>query len=115
MPGHTVYNLAKAGHAQLIRALALELAPAIPRQQRSPGANVWPEGESVFDPAARAYPQPNPAAKWVNPKTWQRWWRFAVASGGVSLGRFWRWMAGGVLCSSAARQRDSGRSAALNL
>lgn len=55
MPGHTVYNLAKAGHAQLIRALALELAPAIRVNGVAPGANVWPEGESVFDPAARAH------------------------------------------------------------
>ena len=55
MPGHTVYNLAKAGHAKLIRALALELAPAIRVNGVAPGANVWPEGESVFDPAARAH------------------------------------------------------------
>ncbi len=55
MPGHTVYNLAKAGHAQLIRTLALELAPAVRVNGVAPGANVWPEGESVFDDTARAH------------------------------------------------------------
>ena len=53
MPGHVVYNLAKAGHAQLIRTLAIELAPQVRVNGVAPGANVWPEGESVFSDPVR--------------------------------------------------------------
>lgn len=54
LPNHLVYSLAKAGHAQLIRALALALAPAVRVNGVAPGANVWPEGGSVFDATERA-------------------------------------------------------------
>ncbi|MGL6071299.1 pteridine reductase [Craterilacuibacter sp.] len=53
MPRHVVYNLAKAGHAQLIRALALELAPHVRVNGVSPGVNLWPENEASFDAAER--------------------------------------------------------------
>jgi len=43
-----VYSLAKAGHAQLIRSLALELAPAVRVNGVAPGSNVWPEGSEHF-------------------------------------------------------------------
>jgi pteridine reductase len=49
-----VYSLAKAGHAQLIRALALELAPRVRVNGVAPGANIWPEGSTHFSPAERA-------------------------------------------------------------
>ena len=55
MPAHVVYNIAKAGHAQLIRTLALELAPLIRVNGVAPGANIWPEGESVFSPEVRQH------------------------------------------------------------
>jgi len=53
MKRHVVYNLAKAGHAQLIRSLALELAPAVRVNGVAPGVNLWPEGELSFDAAER--------------------------------------------------------------
>jgi pteridine reductase len=37
MKRHVVYNLAKAGHAQLIRSLALELAPDVRVNGVAPG------------------------------------------------------------------------------
>ncbi|TDR80190.1 pteridine reductase [Paludibacterium purpuratum] len=49
-----VYSLAKAGHAQLIRALALELAPRVRVNGVAPGANIWPEGGAHFSVDARA-------------------------------------------------------------
>lgn len=48
-----VYSLAKAGHAQLIRALALELAPAVRVNGVAPGANVWPENDQHFSSGQR--------------------------------------------------------------
>ncbi|GGY18535.1 pteridine reductase [Paludibacterium paludis] len=55
MKSHVVYNLAKAGHAQLIRSLALELAPRVRVNGVSPGANIWPESHDVLSaPDARA-------------------------------------------------------------
>lgn len=48
-----VYSLAKAGHAQLIRALALELAPQVRVNGVAPGANVWPEGGEHFSDGER--------------------------------------------------------------
>ncbi|MBB5020230.1 pteridine reductase [Chitinivorax tropicus] len=53
MRGHVVYNIAKAGLAGLTRSLARELAPDVRVNGVSPGANIWPEGESVFDEVAR--------------------------------------------------------------
>ncbi|CUA84049.1 NAD(P)-dependent dehydrogenase, short-chain alcohol dehydrogenase family [Gulbenkiania indica] len=54
MRRHVVYNLAKAGHAQLVRTLALELAPRVRVNGVSPGVNLWPEDETSFDAAERA-------------------------------------------------------------
>ncbi|OWY39050.1 pteridine reductase [Xenophilus sp. AP218F] len=54
MKRHVVYNLAKAGHAQLIRSLAIELAPAVRVNGVAPGVNLWPDGEASFDAAERA-------------------------------------------------------------
>ncbi|PTU63712.1 pteridine reductase [Chromobacterium sp. Panama] len=54
MARHVVYNLAKAGHAQLIRSLAIELAPAVRVNGVSPGVNLWPEDDASFDAAERA-------------------------------------------------------------
>ncbi|OHX16907.1 pteridine reductase [Chromobacterium amazonense] len=54
MARHVVYNLAKAGHAQLIRSLAIELAPAVRVNGVAPGVNLWPEDEASFSPEARA-------------------------------------------------------------
>ncbi|MDN0075911.1 pteridine reductase [Crenobacter sp. SG2303] len=53
MKSHLVYNLAKAGHAQLIRSLAIELAPKVRVNGVAPGSNVWPEGDSFFDSKLR--------------------------------------------------------------
>lgn len=50
---HIVYNVAKAAHAQLIRSLALELAPQIRVNGVAPGTNIWPEKE-VFSSKERA-------------------------------------------------------------
>ncbi|WP_047244240.1 pteridine reductase [Chromobacterium subtsugae] len=54
MARHVVYNLAKAGHAQLIRSLAIELAPAVRVNGVAPGVNLWPEDETSFSAEARA-------------------------------------------------------------
>ncbi|RMC94051.1 pteridine reductase [Aquitalea palustris] len=54
MKRHVVYNLAKAGHAQLIRSLALELAPDVRVNGVAPGVNLWPEDDASFDAAERA-------------------------------------------------------------
>jgi pteridine reductase len=51
---YVVYSLAKAGHAQLIRSLALELAPLVRVNGVAPGANVWPESAQHFSDAERA-------------------------------------------------------------
>ncbi|WP_137939189.1 pteridine reductase [Chitinivorax sp. B] len=53
MRGHIVYNIAKAGLAGLTRSLARDLAPDVRVNGVSPGANIWPEGDSVFDEVAR--------------------------------------------------------------
>jgi pteridine reductase len=53
MKSHVVYNLAKAGHAQLIRSLALELAPWVRVNGIAPGTNQWPEDESFFNPVLK--------------------------------------------------------------
>ncbi|MBY0346096.1 MAG: pteridine reductase [Neisseriaceae bacterium] len=52
MAQHLVYNLAKAAHAQLIRALAVELAPHIRVNGVAPGVNVWPSAD-YFDENSR--------------------------------------------------------------
>ena len=54
MARHVVYNLAKAGHAQLIRSLAIELAPAVRVNGVAPGVNLWPDGAESFGPEVRA-------------------------------------------------------------
>lgn len=54
MKRHVVYNLAKAGHAQLIRSLALELAPQVRVNGVAPGVNLWPEDDASFDATERA-------------------------------------------------------------
>ncbi|UTH76465.1 pteridine reductase [Chromobacterium sp. IIBBL 290-4] len=54
MARHVVYNLAKAGHAQLIRSLAIELAPAVRVNGVAPGVNLWPDGDESFGAAVRA-------------------------------------------------------------
>jgi pteridine reductase len=54
MARHVVYNLAKAGHAQLIRSLAIELAPAVRVNGVAPGVNLWPDNAESFGPEARA-------------------------------------------------------------
>ena len=54
MARHVVYSLAKAGHAQLIRSLAIELAPAVRVNGVAPGVNLWPEDEASFSAEARA-------------------------------------------------------------
>jgi pteridine reductase len=53
MKGHVIYSIAKAGLVAMTRSLARELAPDIRVNAVAPGANVWPEGESVFDEVAR--------------------------------------------------------------
>ncbi len=55
MKSHVVYSLAKAAHAQLIRSLALELAPRVRVNGVSPGANIWPEDDGgVFTAEVRS-------------------------------------------------------------
>ncbi|MDF0604393.1 pteridine reductase [Neisseriaceae bacterium TC5R-5] len=53
MRRHVVYNLAKAGHAQLIRSLALELAPEVRVNGVAPGVNLWPDDERSFSATER--------------------------------------------------------------
>ena len=54
LKNYVVYILAKAGHAQLIRSLALELAPKVRVNGVAPGANIWPEGTQRFSEGERA-------------------------------------------------------------
>jgi len=54
LKNYVVYSLAKAGHAQLIRSLALELAPAVRVNGVAPGTNIWPEQIGQFSPQERA-------------------------------------------------------------
>lgn len=53
MKHHVVYTIAKAGLAAMTRSLARELAPEVRVNAVAPGANVWPDSESVFDELAR--------------------------------------------------------------
>ena len=53
MKQHVVYSVAKAGLAGMTRSLARELAPEVRVNGVSPGANIWPDGDSVFDEVAR--------------------------------------------------------------
>lgn len=48
MKSHIIYNIAKAAHAQLIRSLALELAPEVRVNGIAPGCNIWPEQNTFF-------------------------------------------------------------------
>jgi pteridine reductase len=51
---YNVYGAAKAGLAALTRSLALELGPDIRANGVSPGAILWPEGDSdAYDEATR--------------------------------------------------------------
>lgn len=45
MQGHSVYNMAKAGHAMLVKTLAYELGPEIRVNGVSPGAIMWPSAQ----------------------------------------------------------------------
>lgn len=51
LPRHPIYCASKAGLAALTRAWARDLAPAIRVNGVSPGAILWPDGESPVDPA----------------------------------------------------------------
>lgn len=53
MKGHVIYSIAKAGLVAMTRSLAREMAPEVRVNAVAPGANIWPEGESVFDEVAR--------------------------------------------------------------
>ena len=53
LPGYIVYTVAKAGLAGLTRALALEMGPEVRVNGVSPGAILWPEDDSHFEPAER--------------------------------------------------------------
>ena len=53
MRQHVVYSIAKAGLVAMTRSLARELAPEVRVNAVAPGANLWPDGESVFDEVAR--------------------------------------------------------------
>lgn len=70
MPGHTVYCTAKAGLAMLTRSLARELAPEVRVNGVSPGAILWPEGESDSDgePAHARILERVPLARTGNPE-----------------------------------------------
>lgn len=48
LKSHIIYSIAKAAHAQLIRTLALELAPEIRVNGIAPGCNIWPEPNTFF-------------------------------------------------------------------
>ncbi|MCC7276746.1 MAG: pteridine reductase [Chromatiaceae bacterium] len=50
---HSVYSIAKAGNAMMVKALARELGPEIRVNGIAPGIILWPEGESPSQ-AARA-------------------------------------------------------------
>jgi pteridine reductase len=45
MEGHSVYNMAKAGLAMLVKTLAFELGPKIRVNGVAPGAIMWPAQE----------------------------------------------------------------------
>ncbi len=45
MEGHSVYNMAKAGLAMLVKTLAFELGPDIRVNGVAPGAIMWPSAE----------------------------------------------------------------------
>ena len=49
MHGHLLYSVAKAGLAELTRALAQELAPHVRVNGVSPGVILWPEGTEWND------------------------------------------------------------------
>lgn len=49
MPGHLMYNVAKAGLAGLTRALATELAPHVRVNGVAPGPILWPESNEWED------------------------------------------------------------------
>ncbi|NHQ87201.1 pteridine reductase [Iodobacter sp. HSC-16F04] len=51
---HTIYTIAKAGLVAMTKSLARDLAPDVRVNAVAPGANIWPEGDSVFDDAERA-------------------------------------------------------------
>jgi len=53
MKSHVIYSIAKAGVVAMTKSLARELAPEIRVNAVAPGANIWPDGESVFDAVAR--------------------------------------------------------------
>ncbi len=53
MRDHLVYNVAKAALAAATRSLARELGPEVRVNAVAPGANVWPENNSMFDPTTR--------------------------------------------------------------
>lgn len=42
LPGHTIYCMAKAGNAMLVKSLAMELGPEIRVNGVAPGAILWP-------------------------------------------------------------------------
>ncbi|MGL4603707.1 MAG: pteridine reductase [Iodobacter sp.] len=50
---HTIYTIAKAGLVAMTKSLARDLAPLVRVNAVAPGANIWPDGESVFDDAER--------------------------------------------------------------
>ncbi len=45
MEGHSVYNMAKAGLAMLVKTLAFELGPKVRVNGVSPGAIMWPDND----------------------------------------------------------------------
>ncbi|SKA16546.1 pteridine reductase [Novilysobacter spongiicola] len=49
LPGHAVYCMAKASLLMMTRALAIDLGPAVRVNAVSPGAILWPEGDSGED------------------------------------------------------------------
>ncbi|WP_269533727.1 pteridine reductase [Chitinimonas sp. BJYL2] len=53
MRDHVVYTIGKAGLVAMTRALARDLAPDVRVNAVAPGANVWPDTDSVFDDLTR--------------------------------------------------------------
>lgn len=49
LPGHLVYNVAKAGLVALTRGLAVEMSPQVRVNAVSPGPILWPESELWAD------------------------------------------------------------------